>query len=140
MRSSRRDALRWPSLESPASSAVRRKQIAIPGNFSSSRHITGSEGLRRQIMQDALPAFVLHSEAKRRSTMNDAPRDSETRSSQTPQGGEHPQSDEQLMVAFSRGQTEAFSALFARYKQPLFGFFRRRVADRKSTRLNSSHL
>ena len=80
-------------------------------------------------MQDALPAFVLHSEAKRRSTMNDAPRDPETDSSQTPQGGEYPQSDEQLMVAFSRGQTDAFSALFARYKQPLFGFFRRRVAD-----------
>jgi RNA polymerase sigma-70 factor (ECF subfamily) len=61
--------------------------------------------------------------------MNDAPRDSETRSSQAPQGGEHPQSDEQLMIAFSRGQTDAFSVLFARYKQPLFGFFRRRVAD-----------
>ena len=80
-------------------------------------------------MQDALPAFVLHSEAKRRSTMNDAPRDSETDGFQTPQSGNHPQSDEQLMVAFSRGQTEAFSALFSRYKQPLFGFFRRRVAD-----------
>jgi RNA polymerase sigma-70 factor (ECF subfamily) len=61
--------------------------------------------------------------------MNDAPRDSETRSSQTPQGGGDLQSDEQLMAAFSRGQTDAFSALFARYKQPLFGFFRRRVAD-----------
>jgi RNA polymerase sigma-70 factor (ECF subfamily) len=55
--------------------------------------------------------------------MNDAPRDSETDGSQTPQ------SNEQLMVEFSRGQTDAFSALFARYKQPLFGFFRRRVAD-----------
>lgn len=33
------------------------------------------------------------------------------------------------MVAFSRGSTEAFSELFSRYKQPLFGFFRRRVAD-----------
>ena len=61
--------------------------------------------------------------------MNDAPRDSEAESSQTPQSDEHPQSDEQLMVAFSRGQTDAFSALFPRYKQPLFGFFRRRVAD-----------
>jgi RNA polymerase sigma-70 factor (ECF subfamily) len=61
--------------------------------------------------------------------MNDAPRDSEAESSQTPQSDEHPQSDEQLMVAFSRGQTDAFSALFLRYKQPLFGFFRRRVAD-----------
>jgi RNA polymerase sigma-70 factor (ECF subfamily) len=38
-------------------------------------------------------------------------------------------SDEQLMVAFSSGSKEAFSELFARYKQPLFGFFRRRVAD-----------
>lgn len=39
------------------------------------------------------------------------------------------QTDEQLMIAFSRGSTEAFSELFSRYKQPVFGFFRRRVAD-----------
>jgi RNA polymerase sigma-70 factor (ECF subfamily) len=38
-------------------------------------------------------------------------------------------SDEQLMQAFSKGASEAFAELFARYKQPLFGFFRRRVAD-----------
>jgi RNA polymerase sigma-70 factor (ECF subfamily) len=37
--------------------------------------------------------------------------------------------DEQLMVAFARGQTDAFNALFARYRQPLFGFFRRRLDD-----------
>ena len=37
--------------------------------------------------------------------------------------------DEQLMVAFARGQTDAFTVLFNRYKQPLFGFFRRRLAD-----------
>ncbi len=37
--------------------------------------------------------------------------------------------DEQLMVAFARGQTDAFTVLFDRYKQPLFGFFRRRLAD-----------
>jgi RNA polymerase sigma-70 factor, ECF subfamily len=37
--------------------------------------------------------------------------------------------DEQLMVAFARGQTDAFDVLFARYKQPLFGFFRRRLDD-----------
>jgi RNA polymerase sigma-70 factor, ECF subfamily len=35
--------------------------------------------------------------------------------------------DEQLMVAFARGQTDAFTLLFDRYKQPLFGFFRRRL-------------
>jgi RNA polymerase sigma-70 factor (ECF subfamily) len=38
-------------------------------------------------------------------------------------------SDEQLMVAFSRGSTDAFGELFSRYKQPLFGFFRRRLVD-----------
>jgi RNA polymerase sigma-70 factor (ECF subfamily) len=38
-------------------------------------------------------------------------------------------SDEQLMVAFSRGATDAFDELFLRYKQPVFGFFRRRVGD-----------
>jgi RNA polymerase sigma-70 factor, ECF subfamily len=37
--------------------------------------------------------------------------------------------DEQLMIAFSGGSTEAFSELFARYKRPVFGFFRRRIAD-----------
>jgi RNA polymerase sigma factor (sigma-70 family) len=38
-------------------------------------------------------------------------------------------SDEQLMVAYSRGASDAFRELFERYKQPMFGFFRRRVAD-----------
>jgi len=38
-------------------------------------------------------------------------------------------SDEHLMVAFSRGDSEGFERLFARYRQQLFGFFRRRVAD-----------
>jgi RNA polymerase sigma-70 factor, ECF subfamily len=38
-------------------------------------------------------------------------------------------SDELLMLAFCRGSKEAFGELFSRYEQPLFGFFRRRVAD-----------
>jgi RNA polymerase sigma-70 factor (ECF subfamily) len=38
-------------------------------------------------------------------------------------------SDEELMLAFAAGQCESFTALFDRYKQPLFGFFRRRLAD-----------
>jgi hypothetical protein len=38
-------------------------------------------------------------------------------------------SDEQLMLAFAGGSAEAFSELFSRYKQPVFGFFPRRVAD-----------
>jgi RNA polymerase sigma-70 factor (ECF subfamily) len=33
------------------------------------------------------------------------------------------------MVAFARGQTDAFNVLFVRYKQPVFGFFRRRLYD-----------
>jgi RNA polymerase sigma-70 factor (ECF subfamily) len=33
------------------------------------------------------------------------------------------------MIAFSRGSTDAFDELFSRYKQPLFGFFCRRMAD-----------
>jgi RNA polymerase sigma factor (sigma-70 family) len=39
------------------------------------------------------------------------------------------QSDEQLMLSYARGETGAFTALFLRYKQPVFGFFRRRVSD-----------
>ncbi|MFI5098260.1 MAG: RNA polymerase sigma factor [Candidatus Acidiferrales bacterium] len=74
-------------------------------------------------MPDALPVFVLDPEATKPSAMNDAPRNPEA---EKPASGG---SDEQLMVAFSRGSTEAFTELFSRYKQPLFGFFRRRVAD-----------
>jgi RNA polymerase sigma-70 factor (ECF subfamily) len=38
-----------------------------------------------------------------------------------------PVSDEQLMLDFCRGSKEAFTDLFSRYKQPLFGFFCRRI-------------
>jgi RNA polymerase sigma factor (sigma-70 family) len=37
--------------------------------------------------------------------------------------------DEQLMVAFVRGHADSFNQLFERYRQPLFGFFRRRLYD-----------
>jgi RNA polymerase sigma-70 factor, ECF subfamily len=74
-------------------------------------------------MQDAQSAFVLDSKATKRSAMNDTPRNPDAGMPATAV------SDEQLMVAFSRGSTDAFSELFSRYKQPLFGFFRRRIAD-----------
>ena len=74
-------------------------------------------------MQDALPALVLDSEATKQSVMNGTPGNPDA---EKPAAAE---SDEQLMVAFSRGSTDAFSELFSRYKQPMFGFFRRRVAD-----------
>jgi RNA polymerase sigma-70 factor (ECF subfamily) len=35
--------------------------------------------------------------------------------------------DEQLMLAFQRGSREAFAELFARYRGPVFGYFRRRL-------------
>jgi len=69
-------------------------------------------------MQEASQSFVLHSEAIRPPVMLDVPPNVE--SSLT---------DEQLMVAFARGSSDAFTSLFQRYKQPLFGFFRRRVPD-----------
>jgi RNA polymerase sigma-70 factor, ECF subfamily len=36
-------------------------------------------------------------------------------------------SDEALMLEFQRGSREAFEELFARYRDPLYGFFRRRL-------------
>src|SRR5204863_4201264 len=38
-------------------------------------------------------------------------------------------SDEQLMLAFSKGSSDAFTELFSRYKQPIYGFFRRRISE-----------
>lgn len=46
-----------------------------------------------------------------------------------PDADERVETDEQLMVAFARGSSDAFTVLFLRYKLPLFGFFRRRVGD-----------
>src|SRR5262249_5360701 len=39
-------------------------------------------------------------------------------------------SDEALMLEFQRGSREAFAELFARYREPLYGFFRRRLASK----------
>jgi RNA polymerase sigma-70 factor, ECF subfamily len=72
-------------------------------------------------MQDALPALVLNPEAIPRNAMNDTPPTAAFPAS--------PASDEHLMLAFSKGSAEAFNELFLRYKQPIYGFFRRRTAD-----------
>jgi RNA polymerase sigma-70 factor, ECF subfamily len=79
-------------------------------------------------MQDALPVLVLNSEALPRHPMNDSPTSS---SGIPPQGtATHSStSDERLMLAFSLGSSDAFTELFRRYKQPIYGFFRRRTAD-----------
>ena len=41
-------------------------------------------------------------------------------------------SDEALMLDFQRGSRPAFEELFARYRQPLYGFFRRRLGSGES--------
>jgi RNA polymerase sigma-70 factor, ECF subfamily len=74
-------------------------------------------------MQAALPALVLDSQAIKRSAMNGTPGNSDAEKPATAV------SDEQLMAAFAGGSKDAFGELFSRYKQPLYGFFRRRVAD-----------
>ena len=53
--------------------------------------------------------------------MNETPRRTEKEAQASPL------SDEQLMAAFEKGSHAAFGELFSRYKQPLFGFFRRRA-------------
>ncbi|MGB8659013.1 MAG: sigma-70 family RNA polymerase sigma factor [Candidatus Acidiferrum sp.] len=53
--------------------------------------------------------------------MNDTP--------PTPAFPASPASDEHLMLAFSKGSAESFNELFLRYKEPIYGFFRRRTAD-----------
>jgi RNA polymerase sigma-70 factor (ECF subfamily) len=40
-------------------------------------------------------------------------------------------SDEALIAQFGRGSREAFEELFARYREPLYGFFRRRLDSRE---------
>ena len=74
-------------------------------------------------MQAALPALVLDSQAIKRSAMNGTPGNSDAEKPATAV------SDEQLMAGFAGGSKDAFGELFLRYKQPLYGFFRRRVAD-----------
>jgi RNA polymerase sigma-70 factor, ECF subfamily len=91
-------------------------------NFSFTRHITSLEGRSPNLMQDAISALVLDSEAAQPTKMNDTSSDA---SAEIPAS----ETDEQLMVAFARGSADAFNLLFLRYKQPLFGFFCRRLTD-----------
>ena len=82
-------------------------------------------------MQDALPAFVLNSETLPRKTMSEAPANpTECSTRAGPQ--RQSISDERLMLAFTQGSSEAFTELFHRYKQPIYGFFCRRVSDAAS--------
>ena len=77
-------------------------------------------------MQDALPALVLNSEALPRHAMDEKPRSQTSPTSSPANAGV---SDERLMLAFTQGSSEAFTELFSRYKQPIYGFFHRRVTE-----------
>jgi len=79
-------------------------------------------------MQDAPPALVLNSEAVPRNTMDERP-GTKANPSGSRAAGSTGVTDERLMLAFSQGSSEAFSELFLRYKQPIYGFFQRRVAE-----------
>src|SRR5206468_4648923 len=79
-------------------------------------------------MQEALPAFVLNSETLPRKPMHDTPANP-TNSSAQAEPQRPGMSDERLMLAFSQGSSESFTELFHRYKQPVYGFFCRRLAD-----------
>jgi RNA polymerase sigma-70 factor (ECF subfamily) len=74
-------------------------------------------------MQEAQPASVLSLGAANRIAMQKTVIDASRAVSATTE------TDEQLMAAFKGGVADAFTTLFVRYKQPLFGFFLRRVAD-----------
>jgi RNA polymerase sigma-70 factor (ECF subfamily) len=78
-------------------------------------------------MHEALRALVLDSKALSRTVMNETP--TNQASSAGNSGAAPSTSDEQLMLAFSKGSSHAFEELFSRYKQPIFGFFRRRVTE-----------
>ena len=88
-------------------------------------------------MQESLDLFVLSSEAPHHHAMSDA--------NAIPDAAALPathisasdafreisseSTDEQLMLALRDGSEPAFTLLFARYKQPIFGFFTRRLSD-----------
>jgi RNA polymerase sigma-70 factor (ECF subfamily) len=74
-------------------------------------------------MDDALPRITLG-----RAALDYAAQHAE-RSEMSESHVPEPVSDEQLMAGFSRGSHEAFGELFLRYKQKIFGFFRRRVTN-----------
>jgi RNA polymerase sigma-70 factor (ECF subfamily) len=78
-------------------------------------------------MDQALPALVLNSEALPRTAMNETPpNEAKATGDAVPASTA---SDEQLMLAFAKGSSHAFDELFSRYKQPMYGFFRRRVFE-----------
>jgi len=101
----------------------------MAGNFFGSGRITVSEEPGRLTMHEALPALALNSEALPRNMMSEALANQAGGQAELLEAASSGLSDERLMLAFSHGSAEAFTELFQRYKQPVYGFFCRRVAD-----------
>ena len=81
-------------------------------------------------MQDALAGLAFNSVALRQNSMDEKASNASEETGQRETASASPGvSDEQLMLAFSKGSAESFDELFRRYKQPVYGFFRRRLAD-----------
>jgi RNA polymerase sigma-70 factor, ECF subfamily len=89
-------------------------------------------------MQDFLPISVLTSQALRPNSMPDAtaipsilPTSAAppVRATSSPMPISADSTDEQIILALRDGSEPAFTILFHRYKQPIFGFFSRRVTD-----------
>jgi len=82
-------------------------------------------------MDEPLPVLVLNSEALPQTAMNETRSNpsNAVASESAPASASTEVSDERLMLAFSKGSSDAFTELFSRYKQPIYGFFRRRVAE-----------
>jgi RNA polymerase sigma-70 factor (ECF subfamily) len=79
-------------------------------------------------MHEALPALALNPKALPREAMDETP-SSQANHESSAASASAGVSDERLMLAFSKGSSDAFAELFARYKQPIYGFFRRRLAE-----------
>jgi RNA polymerase sigma-70 factor (ECF subfamily) len=81
-------------------------------------------------MQETAATFVLSSEAIHHHAMLDASPARPATAQPTPILAVNcDSSDEHLMLALREGFEPAFTILFHRYKQPIFGFFSRRGAD-----------
>jgi RNA polymerase sigma-70 factor, ECF subfamily len=81
-------------------------------------------------MQETAATFVLSSEAIHHHAMPDATAIPGIPAEATPILAVNSDSaDEHLMLALRDGSESAFTILFHRYKQPIFGFFSRRVVD-----------
>src|SRR5262249_53342281 len=96
--------------------------------------------MRKATMQDVAPAFVLLSEARISQSMNAQPPNPAEEPSSSAESGfsqgsaeaaprEDRVSDEHLILPFPQGSAVAFPNLFPRYKQPIYGFFRRRTPE-----------